>query len=91
MCSALGANRTAITAMILFEGLRLTGAGLLLGLAAACLATGTLKTLLFEVEPYDPVTLAGGSSLLLAVALVACSVPARRAARIDPLMALRAE
>ena len=89
--SALGASRRAISTMILGEGLRLTAAGIVVGLAAAFAATRWLDALLFEVDRYDPATFAGIPALLLAVAAVACYVPARRAARVDPLTALRSE
>ena len=89
--SALGASRNAISGMILKEGMRLTGTGIVLGLGVAIVATRWLETLLFEVTPYDPLTFGGISVLLLAVALIACYVPARRAARVDPLVALRAD
>jgi ABC-type lipoprotein release transport system permease subunit len=77
--------------MILAEGLRLTAAGILVGLAIAFAATRWLDALLFEIQPYDPATFAGIPALLLAVAAVACYLPARRAARVDPLVALRSE
>ena len=89
--SALGASRGAIATMILAEGLRLTAAGILVGLAIAFAATRWLDALLFEIQPYDPATFAGIPALLLVVAAVACYLPARRAARVDPLVALRSE
>ena len=89
--SALGASRSAISGMILKEGLRLTSAGIAIGLLAAFLATRSLEALLFQVEPSDPLTFAGISVLLLAVAMLACYVPARRAAQVDPLVALRTD
>jgi putative ABC transport system permease protein len=89
--SALGASRGAIATMILAEGLRLTAAGILMGLAIAFAATRWLDALLFEIQPYDPATFAGIPALLLVVAAVACYLPARRAARVDPLVALRSE
>ena len=89
--SALGASRQSIAGMILKEGLRLTGVGIALGLGAALLATRWLETLLFEVTPSDPLTFGGIAVLLLAVASIACYLPARRAARVDPLVALRAD
>ena len=89
--SALGASRNSIAGMILKEGMRLTGTGIVLGLGVAIVATRWLEALLFEVKPYDPLTFGGISVLLLAVALIACYVPARRAARVDPLLALRAD
>ena len=89
--SALGASGGAIAAMIVGEGLRMTAWGVASGVLAAMIATRWLETMLFEVRPYDPVTFAGISVLLLAVAAAACYIPARRASRIDPLTALRAE
>jgi ABC-type antimicrobial peptide transport system permease subunit len=89
--SALGATRRVITAMVLGEGLRLTLAGIALGLAIAWGSTRWLEALLFEVQPQDPITFAGIAAILLAVAALACYVPARRAARVDPLIALRSE
>jgi putative ABC transport system permease protein len=89
--SALGASRRAIAVMILGDGLRLTAAGILVGLAAAFAATRWLNALLFQIEPHDPITFIGIPALLLSVAAVACYVPARRAARVDPLVALRSE
>jgi len=87
--SALGAQRRDIARLVLGEGLRMTAAGIVLGLAVAFIATRSLRTLLFQIEPGDPLTFAGISALLIVVALVACYVPARRAARVDPLIALR--
>ena len=87
--SALGASQGLIARMVLREGLALTLAGVGLGLLVAFMATRSLETLLFEIEPHDPVTFAGIAVLLVAVAGVACYLPARRAARIDPLTALR--
>lgn len=89
--SALGASRAAISTMILRDGLRLTVVGIVAGLAVAVAAVRWVKTLLFQVEPYDPVTFAGIAFLFLIIALVACYVPARRAARVDPIVALRSD
>ena len=89
--AALGASRSTIAGMIMGEGLRLTGAGIFIGLLASFFATRWLETLLFRVQPFDPLTFAGISLLLLLVALLACYLPARRAARVDPLVALRAD
>jgi putative ABC transport system permease protein len=88
---ALGANRTAIFRMVLEEGLRLTGAGLLLGLAGAFAATRTLQSQLFNVSPSDPMTYFLTVLLLVATALLASYLPAWRASRIEPLEALRHE
>jgi putative ABC transport system permease protein len=89
--SALGASARAISAMVVGEGLRLAMGGVAAGIVIAFAATRWLDALLFEVRPHDPITFAGIAALLLAVAAIACYVPARRAARIDPLAALRSE
>lgn len=89
--AALGASRGAIARLVLAEGLRLTAVGIAAGLVAAVAAMRWLETLLFQVEPRDPVTLTSIGALLLVVAAIASYVPARRATRLDPLVALRAE
>jgi putative ABC transport system permease protein len=88
---ALGAQRGEIASMILREGARLGVAGLGLGVAIALLAGRLLEARLFGVTPTDAATYAAVVALMLAVGLVACYLPARRAARIDPLSAIRAE
>ena len=88
---ALGANRTAIFRMVLQEGLKLTGVGLLLGLIGAFAITRMLQSQLFDVAPNDPVTYALTGLLLIATALLASYLPAWRASRIEPLEALRQE
>lgn len=88
---ALGAAPGSVFGLVLREGLRLTLAGLLLGLLGAVATTRLLANLLFEVKPGDPGIYAGLSLLLTAVALAAVSVPAWRAARVDPVVALRQE
>jgi predicted permease len=87
--SALGASQSSIAGMVLREGLTLTVAGVAMGLMVAVVATTWLEALLFEIRPNDPVTFAGIAALILVVAAIACYVPARRAATIDPLTALR--
>jgi putative ABC transport system permease protein len=89
--SALGASSRAIAAMVLSEGLRLTSFGIVAGVLIALAATRWLEAMLFDLQPYDPLTFGGIAVLLLAVSAIACYAPARRAARIDPLTALRAE
>jgi len=88
---AVGAQRRDILQLVLGQGARLAGIGLVVGLAASLGAGRALSSLLFQVNPFDPATLAGVSALLVAVALVACYLPARRAMRVDPLVALRHE
>ena len=87
---ALGAGRGEVLGMVLREGLLLVGAGLALG-ALVAIGLGRLMTgLLFHVETTDPLTYAGMALVLLLIAAAACLVPARRAATVDPLVALRA-
>jgi putative ABC transport system permease protein len=86
---SLGADSGQVLRMILGEGGVLLGVGLVLGIAGAVLASRFIEGLLFGVEPYDPVTLAGVAATMTLVGLVACWLPARRAARIDPAIAMR--
>ena len=71
--------------------MRLTGIGVILGLAGALALTRALKSLLFEIKPFDPVTFLMVTAVLAGVALLACWIPARRAAKVDPIGALRYE
>jgi ABC-type antimicrobial peptide transport system permease subunit len=89
--SALGASRGSILALVMRQGLMLTGLGVVIGLAGAAAASQTIATMLFGVSPADPVTYVGVIALLGAVSVVACAVPAWRAARVDPASTLRAE
>jgi ABC-type antimicrobial peptide transport system permease subunit len=77
--------------MVLGEGLALTGVGLVLGLAAALGVGRALASQLVEVAPADPAVLAGAAAVLALAAAVACWLPARRAARLDPTEAIRRE
>ena len=88
---ALGADRSAVLAMILKHGLILTGIGLAAGVAGSFLVNRALASLLFNVQPNDPVTLAGVTVLIAIVAVIACVIPARSATRVDPLVVLRQE
>jgi len=88
---ALGASQAQIVWDVLGFGVRLAGIGLAVGLAAALAATRLLSSLLYGVRPTDAVTFAAVSFILLVVALIASYLPARRATRVDPLVALRYE
>jgi putative ABC transport system permease protein len=88
---ALGAARRSVFSMILRDGLRLTAIGLAIGLAGALAVTRFLRTLLFQIKPDDPSTLAAVVALLATVGLLACYLPAARAMRVDPATVLREE
>ena len=88
---ALGATATGVKQAIVGRGLVLTGGGLAFGVLAALGGTEIMRTLLFGVQPNDPATFAVVTALLLTVSLIASWIPARRATRIDPMIALRAE
>jgi putative ABC transport system permease protein len=86
---ALGAKRRDVTMMVVGEGMWLVGAGAAIGLAASLALTRAISGLLHGVSAVDPVTFLGVPLLLAAVALVACALAARRATRLDPVIALR--
>src|SRR5476651_663321 len=88
---ALGAPRSSVVRMIVRQGLTPVTLGLAGGLAGALLMTRVVANMLFAVEPTDPVTYAAVIATLAAVAALACLAPARRAAAIDPMRALRAD
>jgi putative ABC transport system permease protein len=88
---SLGADAGSVRAMVLREGGQLLIAGVVIGAAAATVATRLLRTLLFAVSPTDPATLAGVAVVLIAAGLVSCWLPAAKAARVSPATALRAE
>ncbi len=89
--AALGATRADILALVLRQGMKLAAIGVVIGLAGALASSRALTTLLFGVSERDPVTYAGVTATLLAVAVVACWLPARRAAQVDPAITLRAD
>jgi ABC-type antimicrobial peptide transport system permease subunit len=88
---ALGAEPGEIGRMISRQGLTMAATGVAIGLVAALILTRYLRTLLFEISPTDPLTLGGVSVALLMVSLLASWLPARRAARVEPVDALRSE
>src|SRR5262247_1832860 len=88
---ALGAQTGDVLKMVLRQGLKLTALGLLIGLAAAYALTRYMQSLLFGVKPTDPLTFAAIALLLVVVAFLACWIPARRATKVDPMVALRCE
>ncbi|HXO04537.1 MAG TPA: ABC transporter permease [Candidatus Sulfotelmatobacter sp.] len=88
---ALGAPQSAILRGVLWQGLHVAALGVAIGLALALAATRLLATLLFEIKPNDPATLAMAAALVGVVTLAACYIPARRASRVDPMIALRYE
>jgi len=89
--TAVGAERSDIQKLVFGEGFRLIAGGVVAGLLAAILLSGALKTFLFDVKPLDPLTLVVVGFLFVAVALLACWAPTRRAAKVNPLEALRYE
>jgi predicted permease len=88
---ALGARRADVLQMTVKQGLKLVGAGMMLGLVAAFLLTRVLASLLYGISATDPITFVGISLVLLAVAILASYIPALRATKVDPIIALRAQ
>jgi ABC-type antimicrobial peptide transport system permease subunit len=88
---ALGADRGQVAARVLRSALRLAALGVVIGLTGAAALRGFTESLLFGVDPGDPMPLIGASLVLIAVTAIAAAGPARRATRVDPLDALRAE
>ena len=87
---SLGADRGRVQRMILKEGGVLVAIGLVLGVAGSFFAAGVIQGLLFGVAPRDPITLLGVAAMMAVIGIVACWIPARRAARVDPAIAMRA-
>jgi putative ABC transport system permease protein len=88
---AMGGSRSSIMGMVIREGMTLVITGVVVGLGTTLVLTRAMTALLYGVSPTDPATLAGTAVLLLAVALIACYMPARRATTVDPLAALRSQ
>jgi ABC-type antimicrobial peptide transport system permease subunit len=87
----LGASRGNILLLVIRQGMTFSIVGLLVGLTAAGVSSSAIAALLYGVSRFDPVTYASVTALLILVCLAACFVPARRAASVDPVEALRAE
>ena len=88
---ALGAERRQVWGMVIRQGLRLALAGALVGAVAALFVTRFLRSQLFQVSAFDPMTFALTCLALIAVNLAACTIPAWRATKVDPMVALRYE
>lgn len=89
--TALGAQRGDVLRLVLRDGAKIALVGIASGIAGALALTRLMASLLFEVKPTDPATFASVATLLALVALAACYIPARRAMRVDPMVALRYE
>jgi putative ABC transport system permease protein len=88
---ALGADARSVFLAVARQGMSLAGIGIVLGIAASLALSSLLQSLLFDVKPTDPLTYLSASAIFALVALLACYIPARRAAKVDPLVALRYE
>jgi putative ABC transport system permease protein len=88
---ALGAGARDVLRLVIGQGMKLVLAGVAIGLAGALALTRLMKTLLFGVSAYDPLTFVSIALLLALVAMLACWIPARRATRVSPIIALRRE
>jgi putative ABC transport system permease protein len=88
---ALGAGAPSVLGLVMWQGMTIAWVGLAAGVAASLVVTHHLTAMLFGVAPTDPVTFAALTLTMIAVNLLACYVPARRAARVDPLVAIRTE
>jgi putative ABC transport system permease protein len=88
---ALGADAASIRRLVVGGGMKLTTLGIVIGIAAAAASTRLLASLLYGVSPADPISFAAITVLVSGIALAACYIPARRATRVDPMEALRAD
>jgi ABC-type antimicrobial peptide transport system permease subunit len=88
---ALGASSSDVRRLVLLEGLWVATLGASIGLAGAMIAGPTLRSLLFEIDPLDPAAIVVAAIVVIGASTVACCIPAVKASRVDPLVALRAE
>ena len=88
---ALGAKQRDVVSLVIGQGMRMALMGVVVGMVAALGLTRVMRSLLYEVQPTDPITFVGVPILLGAIALLACWLPARRATKVDPIEALRYE
>jgi ABC-type antimicrobial peptide transport system permease subunit len=88
---ALGANKGQVINLILSQGMRLVAIGLVIGLAGSAAGSRLLSSLLYQIEPLDPLVFGGVTVLFAIVAVFACLMPSLRASRIDPIVALRTD
>jgi len=88
---AVGAGRPDVVRMVVRQALRVAMVGLIIGVPSALLFTDMMNALLYEIESTDPLTFAGAALIVLATSLLASLIPSVRAARVDPLVALRHE
>jgi ABC-type antimicrobial peptide transport system permease subunit len=88
---ALGANRRGVLRLMMAQGLRLVVIGVILGVPCGAALARVLSSMLFGLSPFDPLAYAGVTVFLVVVALLACWFPARRATKVDPMIALRYE
>ncbi|HMX29991.1 MAG TPA: FtsX-like permease family protein, partial [Blastocatellia bacterium] len=88
---ALGAQKSSVIRLVLTRSMTAALLGIAVGVAASVALTRFLAGLLFEVKPLDPLTMSAAALILTGVALLACYLPARRAAKVDPMIALRCD
>ncbi len=88
---ALGAEAARVRTMVVAQGVRVVGLGIVLGVAVSLLATRLLGVLLFDVEPLDPGTFFGMSAVMMMVGLLASYLPARKASMVDPVLSMRGD
>jgi ABC-type antimicrobial peptide transport system permease subunit len=86
---ALGAQRRNVLGLVFWEGMRLIAIGLVLGIGGALFLTEGMRSRLFNISPSDPLTFVSVAALLATIAALACLLPARRATKVDPMIALR--